>query len=145
MVQEMFLNLLQGSARATYLLDFNFVDIATCFASLAAAEGDRHSNRENSTTSDVLINSTEHPSIFSFRCWICIGLRSFMFGLFAGCFNSHLVCLDQCWETSFLFSCFKHVLGNLFAFILARLSFFLQSCVVHYFVIVVVLVFLDIW
>ena len=34
----------------------------------------------------------------------------------------------------FLFSCFKHVLGNLFAFILARLSFFLQSCVVHYFV-----------
>ena len=26
-----------------------------------------------------------------------------MFGLFAGCFNSHLVCLDQCWETSFLF------------------------------------------
>ena len=60
-------------------------------------------------------------------------------------FNSHLVCLDQCWETSFLFSCFKHVLGNLFAFILARLSFFLQSCVVHYFVIVVVLLFLDIW
>ena len=25
-----------------------------------------------------------------------------MFGLFAGCYNSHLVCLDQCWETSFL-------------------------------------------
>ena len=68
-----------------------------------------------------------------------------MFGLFAGCLNSHLVRLGQCWETSFLFSCFKHVLGNLFAFILARLSFFLQSCVVHYYVIVVVLVFLDIW
>ena len=67
-----------------------------------------------------------------------------MFGLFAGCFNSHLVCLDG-WETIFLFSCFKHVLGNLFAFILARLSFFLQFCVVHYFVIVVVLVFLDVW
>ena len=47
-----------------------------------------------------------------------------MFGLFAGCFNSYLVCLDQCWETSFLFSRFEHVLGNLFAFILARLSFF---------------------
>ena len=102
MVQEMFLHLLQGSARATYLLDFNFVDIATCFASLAAAEDDRHSNCENSTTSDVL-NSTEHPGIFSFRCWICIGLGSLKFGLFAGCFNSHLVCLDQCWETSFYF------------------------------------------
>ena len=124
MVQEMFLHLLQGSARATYLLDFNFVDIATCFASLAAAEDDRHSNCENSTTSDVL-NSTEHPGIFSFRCWICIGLGSLMFGLFAGCLNSHLVRLGQCWETSFLFSCFKHVLGNLFAFIIARLSFFL--------------------
>ena len=62
-------------------------------------------------------------------------------------FNSHLVFLDQCWETSFffLFSCFKHVLGNLFAVILARLSFFLQSCVLHYFVIVVVLIFLDVW
>ena len=35
MVQEMFLHLLQGSARATYLLDFNFVDTASCFASLA--------------------------------------------------------------------------------------------------------------
>ena len=41
MVQEMFLHLLQGSARATYLLDFNFVHIASCFASLAAAEDDR--------------------------------------------------------------------------------------------------------
>ncbi|CAH3175766.1 unnamed protein product [Porites lobata] len=60
MVQEIFLHLLQGSARATYLLDFNFVDIATCFSSLAAAEDDRHSNCENSTKSDVL-NSTEHP------------------------------------------------------------------------------------
>ena len=50
-----------------------------------------------------------------------------MFGLFSGCFNSHLVCLDQCWETIFLFSCFKHVLGNLFAFILARLSFFFPA------------------
>ena len=38
-------------------------------------------------------------------------------------FNCHLVFLDQCWETGFLFSCFKHVLGNLFAVILARLSF----------------------
>ena len=43
--------------------------------------------------------------------------------------------MDQCWETSFLFSCFKHVLGNLFAVILERLSFLLQSCVVHCFVI----------
>ena len=80
MVQEMFLHLLQGSARATYLLDFNFVDIATYFASLAATEDDRHSNCENSTTSDVL-NSTEHPGIFSFRCWICFGVGSLMFGL----------------------------------------------------------------
>ncbi|CAH3015741.1 unnamed protein product [Porites evermanni] len=55
----MFLHLLQGSARATYLLDFNFVHIASCFASLAAAEDDRHSNCKNSTTSDVF-NSTEH-------------------------------------------------------------------------------------
>ena len=38
----------------------------------------------------------------------------------------------------FFISCFKHVLGNLFAVIP------LQSCVVHYFVIVVVLVFLDV-
>ena len=61
-----------------------------------------HSNCENSTTSEVL-NSTEHSGIFSFRSGICIGLRSLMFGLFAGCFNSHLVCLDQCWETSFFY------------------------------------------
>ena len=98
MVQEMFLHLLQGSARATYLLDFNFVDIATCFASLAASEDDRHSNCENSTTSDVL-NSTEHPGIFSFRCWICIGLGSRMFGPF-------------CWLFEFSFSSFGPVLGN---------------------------------
>ena len=26
-----------------------------------------------------------------------------MFGTFAGCYNSHLVALDQCRETSFLF------------------------------------------
>ena len=68
-----------------------------------------------------------------------------MFGIFAGCYNSHLVCLDQCRETSFIISSFKHVLGNLFAFILVSLSFFLQSCVVHYFVIAAVLVFLDVW
>ena len=102
MVQEMFLHLLQGSARATYLLDFNFVDIATCFTNLAAAEDDRHSNCENSTTS-YLLNSTELPGIFSFHCWICIGLGSLMFCFFAGFFNSHLVCLDQCWETSFFY------------------------------------------
>ena len=80
MVQEMFIRLLQGSARATYLLDFNFVDIATYFANLAATEDDRHSNCENSTTSDVL-NSTEYPGIFSFRCWICFGVGSLMFVL----------------------------------------------------------------
>ena len=69
-----------------------------------------------------------------------------MFGIFAGCYNSHLVCFDQCRETSFITSSFKHVLGNLFAFILLSLSFFfLQSCVVHYFVIAAVLVFLDVW
>ena len=38
-------------------------------------------------------------------------------------------------ENKFFISCFKHVLGNLFAVILARLSFFLQSRVVHCFVI----------
>ena len=26
-----------------------------------------------------------------------------MFGLFAGRYNSHLVAMDQCWETTFLF------------------------------------------
>ena len=54
-----------------------------------------------------------------------------MFGIFAGCYNSHLVCFDQCRETSFIISSFKHVLGNLFAFILVSLSFFscnLASC-----------------
>ena len=97
----MFLHLLQGSARASYLRDFNFVDITSCFASLAAAEDERHLNCENSTVFDVL-NSTENSGIFSFRCWICIGLRSLMFGRFAVCNNSHLVSLDQCWETSYL-------------------------------------------
>ena len=33
-----------------------------------------------------------------------------MFGIFAGCYNSHLVCFHQCWETSFIISSFKHVL-----------------------------------
>ena len=47
-----------------------------------------------------------------------------MFGIFACCYNSHLVCLDQCRETSFIISSFKHVLGNLFAFLLVSLSFF---------------------
>ena len=99
-----------------------------------------HSNCENSTTSEVL-NSTEHSGIFSFRWWICIGLRSLclVFLLVV------LILIQFVWINAgkpvFLFSCFKHVLGNLFAFILARLSFFLQSCVLHYFVIVVMLVF----
>ena len=44
-----------------------------------------------------------------------------MFGTFAGCFNSHLVALDLAW-------CFKHGLGNLFAFILASLVFAILRC-----------------
>ena len=126
MVQEMFLHLLKGSAGATYLLDFNFVDIASCFASLVAAEDDRLSNCENSTTSDVLIQLDRTLRYFQFSLlnlhW---SKEPYVWSFFLVVFNSHLVCLDQCWETSFLFSCFKHVLGNLFAVILARLSFFL--------------------
>ena len=132
------LHFLQGSVRATDLLDFNFVvDITSCFTSLAEAEDDRHSNCENSTMSHVS-NSTEHSGILSPRCWICIGLRSLMFGLFAGCYNSHLVCLDQCWVTSFLFralsTCwiiYSLLFSQVFLFsaILRRALFCYCSCV----------------
>ena len=63
-----------------------------------------------------------------------------MFGLFAGRYNSHLVALDQCWETTFLFGAlstccviYSLLFSQVFFF------FFLQSCVVHYCVIVVFL------
>ena len=100
----------------------------TSSTSQAVLQDDTHLNSENSTTSGVL-NSTEHSGIFSFRCWICIGLRSLMFGLFAGCFNSHLVCLDQCCETSFLFR------GLSTCWVIYSLLFWQ----------VVVLAFLDVW
>ena len=78
---------------ATYLLDVTSSTSQSqtiCFASLAAAGDDRHSNCENSTMSDEL-NSTENSQVFSVfgTCWICIDLSGFTFGLFAGCYNSH--------------------------------------------------------
>ena len=74
---------------------------------------------------------SKQPYVWSFCLLFKFSVRSFsLFGPMLG--------------NQFFISCFKHVLGNLFAFILASLTFFLQSCVVHYFVIVVVLVFLDI-
>ena len=62
-----------------------------------------------------------------------------MFGLFAGRYNSHLVALDQCWETTFLFGALSTscvIYSLLFSQVF---FFFLQSCVVHYCVIVVFL------
>ena len=46
-----------------------------------------------------------------------------MFGLFAGCYNSHLVCLDQCWETSFLFRALS-TCWVIYSLLFSRLSFF---------------------
>ena len=66
-----------------------------------------------------------------------------MFGTFAGCYNSHLVALDQCRETSFLFGALS-TCWVIYSLLLLKVSF-LQSSVVHYFVLVVVLVFLDVW
>ena len=67
-----------------------------------------------------------------------------MFGTFAGCYNSHLVALDQCRETSFLFGAVSTCWVIFFSLLFLQVSF-LQSCVLHYFVLVVVLVFLDVW
>ena len=87
---------LGSSCSATYFL-INFVNITSFFASLAAAGDDKHSNCENSTMSNEL-NSTENSQVFS--VFDVFGLSSLMFdGLFAGCYNSRLVALDQCWET----------------------------------------------
>ena len=41
----------------------NFADITSCFASLAVAGDDRHSNCENSTMYEL--NSTENSQVFS--------------------------------------------------------------------------------
>ena len=67
-----------------------------------------------------------------------------MFGTFAGCCNSHLVALDQYRETSFLFGAVSTCWEFFFSLLFLQVSF-LQSCVLHYFVLVVVLVFLDVW
>ena len=90
------------------------------------------------------LNSTENSQVFSL---FVVGFASvyvalYMFGLFAGCCNSHLVALDQCWETTFLFgalSTYCVIYSLLFSQVFVCLFFFLQSCVVHYFVIVVFL------
>ena len=92
------------------------------------------------------LNSTENSQVFSLFAvgFASVYLALYMFGLFAGCCNSHLVALDQCWETTFLFGAlstccviYSLLFSQVFVFV-----FFLQSCVVHYFVIVV---FLGSW
>ena len=45
----------------------------------------------------------------------------------------------------FFIWCRKHVMGNFFFSLLFLQVSYLQSCVLHYFVLVVVLVFLDVW
>ena len=66
------------------------------------------------------INVSE-KGIFSYRRWICIDLSRLIFGLFAGCYNSPFSYFGPMPENPFLIWYFKHVLGNLFAFILASL------------------------
>ena len=51
-----------------------------------------------------------------------------MFGLFAGRYNSHLVALDQCWETTFLFGALS-TCCVIYSLLFSQVFFFfLQSC-----------------
>ena len=46
-----------------------------------------------------------------------------MFGLFAGRYNSHLVALDQCWETTFLFGALS-TCCLIYSFLFSQVFFF---------------------